>query len=107
MEIKNYHAHVYYDKATKNAANQLHDEIKHHFDVTIGRWHDSPVGPHPKAMFTVIFDSHQFGPFVSWLQINRKGCNILVHPNTGTDLDDHTKHAIWLGNSLNLLLDKL
>ena len=41
------------------------------------------------------------------LLINRNGLDILIHPNTGTSLEDHTNHALWLGNKLTLRLGEL
>lgn len=39
--------------------------------------------------------------------LNRRGLTILVHPETGDDLADHSKHALWLGAVLPLDLEKL
>jgi DOPA 4,5-dioxygenase len=39
--------------------------------------------------------------------LNRHGLAVLVHPETGRDLADHTAHAAWLGEMLPLRLDVL
>ncbi len=39
--------------------------------------------------------------------LNRGGLTILVHPETGDDLADHSDHAVWLGPSLTLDLSVL
>jgi DOPA 4,5-dioxygenase len=39
--------------------------------------------------------------------LNRRGLNILVHPLTGDDYDDHARFALWLGTALPLRLETL
>lgn len=100
--IESYHAHIYYDGATKNVAGELRREIERNFDVTMGRWHDSLVGPHPVSFYQVAFAKELFAPFVQWLSVNRRGLSILIHPNTGDGYEDHTDNMMWLGESLDL-----
>jgi hypothetical protein len=40
---------------------------------------------------------------IEWLEANRNGLSVLVHPHT-TDgfLEDHTTHALWLGTPMKL-----
>jgi len=96
--ITGYHAHIYYDPAkTRDTAALLREAIGRHFDVGIGSWHDEPVGPHPIAMYQIVFSPAEFPRFVPWLMLNRNGLDVLVHPETGDAYDDHTKHALWLG----------
>ena len=107
MTIQNYHAHVYYDEISRNAAEVLREEIAQRFAVKMGRWREEPVGPHPQAMYQVAFEPELFSAIVPWLLINRNNLDILIHPNTGTSLADHTNHALWLGNKLTLRLGEL
>jgi DOPA 4,5-dioxygenase len=100
--IESYHAHVYYDGATKNVAGELRREIGRHFNVVVGRWHDTLVGPHPVSFYQVAFSKELFAPFVQWLSVNRCGLSILIHPNTGDAYEDHTDNMMWLGDSLPL-----
>ena len=37
--------------------------------------------------------------------LNRDGLDILLHPETGDDLADHTRHAAWLGETLPLRVE--
>ena len=37
----------------------------------------------------------------------RDGLSVLVHPETGDDVADHSAHALWLGAPLPLDLDSL
>jgi DOPA 4,5-dioxygenase len=39
--------------------------------------------------------------------LHREGLDILVHPETGDDLADHTKHPLWLGQKLELNVEVL
>jgi aromatic ring-cleaving dioxygenase len=107
--IAGYHAHVYYEPAsTRDAAARLRDGIAAAFpQALLGRWHDSPVGPHPIAMYQVAFAVADFARLVPWLMLNRGGLTVLVHPNTGDDYADHAHHALWLGTKLPLRLEVL
>jgi aromatic ring-cleaving dioxygenase len=104
-DIQHYHAHIYYDPASKQRAAALREQIAAAFpDAVIGRWHDEPVGPHPQSMYQVAFATEMFAAFMPWLMLNRDGLTILVHPGTGNGYADHTKHAAWLGGALPLRL---
>lgn len=105
--IAGFHAHVYYDDTTRPIAARLREELDNRFEVSLGRWHDKPVGPHPQAMYQVAFAPEQFGSVVPWLMLNRETLDILVHAETGDDVADHTRHALWLGQALVLNLGAL
>lgn len=106
--IHSYHAHVYFRNAQeRERALQLREWIGERFSVQLGRVHFVPVGPHREAMFQIAFAREWFDAFVSWLMLNRRGLSVLVHPNTGRELDDHLIHAIWLGEALSLRADVL
>ena len=101
-EIKGYHAHVYYDAATKPKATQLREALLAKFKVEPGGFSDAPVGPHPVSQFNVIFETPAFPDVVPWLMLNRDGLDILVHPLTDSSYNDHTALAMWLGNPVDL-----
>lgn len=105
--IKAYHAHVYYSVESKSKATALRSDLDALFDVQLGRMHDTPVGPHLAPMYLVAFSLEEFEKIVPWLMLNRNGLDILVHPETGNDLEDHSDHALWLGNKLDLNWSKL
>ena len=105
--IQSYHAHVYYDAETKETAARLRANVEARFDSTMGRWHDRPVGPHPRWSYQILFEPALFGELVPWLALNRDGLTVFVHPNTGEALPDHAEHAMWLGESPELNLDAL
>ena len=58
-------------------------------------------------MYQVIFSAGEFAKLVPWLMLNRDGLDVLVHPETGDDVADHTAHAVWLGEKLDLNIDVL
>jgi len=105
--IEGYHAHVYYTSATRAVAERLRERIGTGFEVKLGRWHDRPVGPHPVSMYQVAFPVAEFPRLLPWLMLNREGLDILVHPLTGDDYEDHARFAVWLGEKLALDLEGL
>ena len=106
-QIRSYHAHIYYDPATRAEAERLRAAIGRDFAVELGRWRDEPVGPHPVAMYQVAFAVAEFARLVPWLMLNRGSLDVLVHPQTDDAYDDHALHALWLGRKLPLRLDGL
>ncbi|WP_341528388.1 DOPA 4,5-dioxygenase family protein [Nostoc sp. UHCC 0302] len=107
IEIKGFHAHIYYDAASRGVAAHVREELGARFEVQLGSWHDNPVGPHPKAMYQLAFLPNQFANVVSWLMLNRGGLDVLVHPETGDEVVDHTDHSLWLGEKLDLNIERL
>ncbi|MGB8701466.1 MAG: DOPA 4,5-dioxygenase family protein [Thermosynechococcaceae cyanobacterium] len=106
-EITSFHAHVYYTSSNRETAEQVRHSLGDRFAVQLGQWHDHPIGPHPLPMYQVSFLPHQFAQVVPWLMLHRDDLDILVHPNTGDALADHTDHALWLGEKLPLNLEPL
>jgi aromatic ring-cleaving dioxygenase len=105
--IEGYHAHVYYDPASRPIAQRLRDAMADRFNVRLGRWHDEPVGPHPVSMYQVLFAVDELPRLLPFLMLNREGLSILVHPVTGDDYLDHADYPLWLGKPLPLLLESL
>ncbi len=107
--ISGYHAHVYYNPAaTRDRAERVRAWIAERFPAAqLGRWHDVPVGPHPRAMFQIAFSNEAFPGFVPWLMLNRLGLTVLVHPNTEDARADHLAHAFWMGEVIPLNADVL
>jgi aromatic ring-cleaving dioxygenase len=100
--ITGYHAHVYFDEGSEPAAATLRAAIEAEFEVTMGRWHRKPVGPHPHWSYQVAFSTELFGAIVPFLLLKRGGLTVLVHPNTDDSYADHFDRAIWLGEKLAL-----
>jgi DOPA 4,5-dioxygenase len=97
--ITGYHAHVYYDAASREQARALSEAAGRNFKVVVGRMHDKPVGPHPRGSCQLAFAADQFASIIPWLILNRNGLTIFTHAETGDAIKDHTDHVLWLGNS--------
>ncbi|MGH7054074.1 MAG: DOPA 4,5-dioxygenase family protein [Stellaceae bacterium] len=106
-ENRGFHAHVYYDSATKPVAARLRETLIEKFKVEPGAFSDEPRGPHPISQFNVIFEIAEFQNIVPWLMLNREGLDVLVHPLTESSYDDHSKNALWLGTPVPMKLDIL
>ncbi|HVC63175.1 MAG TPA: DOPA 4,5-dioxygenase family protein [Acetobacteraceae bacterium] len=98
--ITDYHAHIYYDAASKERAAALRGWVEQRFTVRMGSWHDEPVGPHVQAMYQIAFTPELLPTLVPFLMLNRMGLTILLHPQSGRPRDDHTLNAVWMGEVL-------
>ena len=107
--IASWHAHVYFDAASRDAAWALRETIERELGgrLALGRFHEKPVGPHPMWSFQVGIPAAQFGAVMPWLVLNRGALDVFVHPNTGDALGDHRDRAVWLGRSYELDLAAL
>jgi DOPA 4,5-dioxygenase len=95
--ITDYHIHVYYGPETRDQAAQLREWVEQRFPVRMGRWHDTPVGPHVAAMYQIQFTPDLFPTLVPFVMMNRLGLTVLLHPQSGRPRDDHTINATWMG----------
>lgn len=103
MELpQSFHAHVYFDADTLAQATALCETVRDTFDIKMGRVHEKPVGPHPCWSCQLTVPYEKFAEVTSWLSLNRDGLVVFIHAETGDDLADHTKHVIWLGESVTL-----
>ncbi|KAL8665667.1 MAG: hypothetical protein Q9168_007650 [Polycauliona sp. 1 TL-2023] len=105
-----YDIHIYFDGNNDHQVEVMRgmrQAIKDTFpELVLYNIHDKPIGPHPLPMFEVdLFTPAQFGAFLPWLAIHHGSLSILIHPNTGKARLDHTLHAMWIGNKLDLKLD--
>jgi len=102
--IESWHAHVYFDAGTRDAALALRGVIAAQLGdrVALGRFHERPVGPHPAWSYQLAFAPAQFPEVVAWLALNHGALDVFVHPNTGDELRDHRDSAIWIGRSYQL-----
>jgi DOPA 4,5-dioxygenase len=107
VENKGWHAHVYFDAGTRPVAERLCETIVGRFKVEAGVFADEPRGPHPVPQFNIIFEAPEFQNLVPWLVFNREGLDVLVHPLTESNYDDHSKLAMWLGTPVALRLERL
>ena len=107
--ITSWHAHVYFDAATRDEAWQLREEIASRFGdiLQVGRFHERPVGPHPLWSYQLAFERPHFTQIVEWLALNHGALDVFVHPNTGDALRNHRDSALWIGHSHRLALHVL
>ncbi|MEP7328703.1 MAG: DOPA 4,5-dioxygenase family protein [Betaproteobacteria bacterium] len=98
--ISDWHAHVYFDATSREAAWALREVVGTQFAdrMTLGRFHERPVGPHPMWSFQIAFVPVEFASIVSWLALNHGALDVFIHPNTDDELRDHRDCALWLGH---------
>ncbi|HZQ61386.1 MAG TPA: DOPA 4,5-dioxygenase family protein [Casimicrobiaceae bacterium] len=108
-EIGNWHAHVYFDANSRDAAWSLREVIAARFgdSIGMGRFHERPVGPHPMWSYQMTIAPAQFAEVIGWLALNHGALDVFVHPNTGKQVRDHRDSAVWIGHSYELKLDAL
>lgn len=95
--IYGFHAHVYFDDDSVLQAESLCQKASETFNVSMGRIHKRPVGPHPCWSCQLAFTPDVFADLIPWLALNRNGLVIFIHPESGDELADHRDHAIWMG----------
>lgn len=96
-----WHAHVYYTPAQREAAAALRDRLGRHAAVIfVGRMMDRGVGPHPIPQYEIHFREAAVPELTAILE--QSGLRVLIHPLTTDDLADHTAHARWLGEPVDL-----
>ena len=102
--IESWHAHVYFDAATRDNAWSLREVIEGRLGerVALGRFHERPVGPHPMWSFQLAFAPAQLPEVLSWLVLNHGALDVFLHPNTGDQLTDHRDRAVWIGHAHQL-----
>jgi DOPA 4,5-dioxygenase len=104
--IRDWHAHVYFDGTSRDAAWELREALSAQFGDTVqmGRFHERPVGPHPQRSYQIAFAPGHFADVIGWLALNHGPLDVFVHPNTDDELRDHRDCAIWLGRAYQLNL---
>ena len=105
--IADWHAHVYFDADTREAAMAMREEIERRFGDTLrlGRFHERNIGPHPKWSFQLALSREKLPEVIDWLALNHGALDVFIHPNTGNALRDHRDSALWIGRSHELILD--
>ncbi len=101
-------AHIYFSFAQLEFVKSLHEKIGaafNHSEIFVGDIIPEPIGPHTLPMLEVNFSRAQYEKFVTWLQHERGSLNVLVHPQSGDDYDDHTNGAVWLGTPVDIKLE--
>ena len=107
--IESWHAHVYFEAASRDAAWALRELIGTELAdrIEMGRFHERPVGPHSMWSYQLAFPAAAFSQVVAWLALNHGALDVFLHPNTDDELRDHRDSALWLGRSHTLNLAAL
>ncbi len=102
--IESWHAHVYFDADSRDAASAFREVVVAQLGdgIAMGRFHERPVGPHPRWSYQIAFAPSEFSGVVGWLALNHGALDVFIHPNTGDELRDHRDCAIWLGRNYPL-----
>ena len=58
---------------------------------------DDPAGPFVTGQWSIFLTTEDFEEYVTWITQNREGYDILIHPNSGCEIQDHTTWALWAG----------
>ena len=93
--IASWHAHVYFDAATRDAARAFREIVSAQFGdrVALGRFHERPVGPHPCWSFQIAVPPTQFAEVGGGGPLNHRELDVFVHPNTDDAMARHQPRA--------------
>ncbi len=104
--LHGYHVHIYYNDDTWPIVEKVRDTLAAGFPVRVGK-NVGIAGPHPVPQVQIIFKKEAFQEVVPWLMLNREGLDILVHPLSDDEYEDHTANALWLGTPVALKIETL
>jgi len=104
VQITDFHAHIYFNPDELRQARALAQTARGRFNIAVGHFHQTPVGPHPRGSCQLTVSPEEFGSFAAWAAVERAGLTIFAHASTGDDRADHTSHVIWFGQSEELNL---
>ncbi len=97
-----YHAHVYFEAATRAEAMALNQQLREAVAsggsprlLFVGSLKDGKAGPHPIPQFEIHFTRDALADVRA--VIKTSGFRGLIHPLTDDDLADHTSLAEWIG----------
>lgn len=103
--------HIYYDDDSRDESNALKKKLLADFPeyAKVGAIivkqlpTEETIGPHYDLFWEVdVARVDAFAKLLSWFVQHHGSLSVLVHPQTGFDLKDHTSHALWLGEKKNL-----
>lgn len=115
--VKYYDFHVYYYarvESSQQESDKLRAKLLEDFkqDAAEGAIivkklpDDKVIGPHVTQFWEAdVARPEVFVKLLSWFQLNHGNLSVLIHPQTGEDLLDHTTRALWLGEKLPLLTE--
>ena len=83
LGIDSWHAHVYFDASSREAARALRETIDTELAgrIDMGRFHERAVGPHPMWSYQLASPAANFSHVVGWLALNHGALDVFVHPD--------------------------
>ena len=106
-EPRLYHVHIYFEDDTESDARSIYEVAQTQTDIeSVGRFHPSPIGPHPVRQFQLLVRTEHLDRIETWLRHVRGNLDVLIHPEIDDDLLAHTELARWLGRPHELRLEK-
>ena len=105
-ELHGYHIHIYFNDETRSKAETVRDQLAANFPVELGK-NVGVIGPHLVPQMNIMFRTEAFAEIVPWLMFNHEGLDVLIHPLSNDEYDDHTINALWLGRPVPLKLETL
>ncbi len=102
--IRDYHFHLYFTETDRASAAALRERLAQQraFVVKVGLLREAPFGPHPVGQFLATVPVADLEAAVRWFMFHHGEHSVLIHPNSGQDILDHTARALWLGRQLAL-----
>lgn len=105
-ELHGYHIHIYFNDETRSKAEKVRDQLAANFPVELGK-NVGVIGPHLVPQMNIVFRTEAFAEIVPWLMFNHEELDVLIHPLSNDEYDDHTINALWLGKPVPLKLETL
>lgn len=68
---KGFHAHIYFDPHEVEAARSFAKAARELTGCSIGRFHEAPIGPHPRGSCQLSMRPEQFATFAPWAASER------------------------------------
>lgn len=103
--------HIYYDDKLRDQAHKLKEKLLKEFPKEAAEGsimvkqlkEEKPLGPHYDYFWEVdVARVDVFAKVLSWFVQHHGDLSVLIHPQTGFDLLDHSVHALWLGERKEL-----
>eukprot|EP00350_Pseudokeronopsis_sp_OXSARD2_P001470 CAMPEP_0170565852 /NCGR_PEP_ID=MMETSP0211-20121228/79454_1 /TAXON_ID=311385 /ORGANISM="Pseudokeronopsis sp., Strain OXSARD2" /LENGTH=128 /DNA_ID=CAMNT_0010886837 /DNA_START=126 /DNA_END=512 /DNA_ORIENTATION=+ len=74
------------------------DTFENEYNCMFENYH-GPDGPFPTAQWAVFVVPEDIAEFSWWIQQRRQEFSVLVHPNSGCEMEDHSDWAFWSGQA--------
>ncbi|CDW71527.1 UNKNOWN [Stylonychia lemnae] len=124
-QVYSYHIHLLFfqdNKEDTESALQIRSDFMAAFNDTLGPdctdlFHNpyacmgstdqAPDGPFPTAQWSVFVLPDHIGAMAAWVMQHRKSHSMLIHPNSGCEIEDHSNWTLWGGQPWSLDLTTL